>query len=162
TGSESEIVAKSVAILEPNLARGVIHGDIHGRNILLLDRIPAFIDFALSGPGHPLEDLVRLDAVVRSAAMRLLVDERTMGEIIQAIYIDGTTAEAILEDHPLLAASPLAGLAVRTAVKVREAALKVAEAHSLGLPDLLAMMCVVAGHVLVAHNPCSGVERVLL
>ena len=158
----SELVATAVTILEPNLARGVIHGDIHGRNILLLDRIPAFIDFALSGPGHPLEDLVRLDSVVRSAAMRMLVDERTMREIIQAIYIDGTTAEAVLEAHSILAASPLAGLAVRTAVKVREAALKVAEAHSLGLPDLMAMICVVAGHVLVAHNPCSGVERVLV
>lgn len=158
----SELVTKAVAILEPNLARGVIHGDIHGRNILLLDRIPAFIDFALSGPGHPLEDLVRLDSVVRSAAMRMLVDERTMREIIQAIYIDGTTAEAILAEQPVLAASPLVGLAVRTADKVREAALKVAKAHSLGLPDLLAMICVVAGHVLVAHHPGSGIERILL
>ena len=158
----SEIVTKAMSILEPSLVRGVIHGDIHGRNILLLDRIPAFIDFALSGPGHPLEDLVRLDSVVRSAAMRMLVDERTMWEIFQAIYIDGSTASAILAEHPVLAASPLVGLAIRTAIKVREAALKVAEAHSLGLPDLLAMICVVAGHVLVAHNPCSGVERVLL
>ena len=97
-----------------------------------------------------------------SAAMRMLVDERTMWEIFQAIYIDGSTASAILAEHPVLAASPLVGLAIRTAIKVREAALKVAEAHSLGLPDLLAMICVVAGHVLVAHNPCSGVERVLL
>lgn len=158
----SELVAKAVEVLEPNLARGVIHGDIHGRNILLLDRIPAFIDFALSGPGHPLEDLIRLDSVVRSGAMRLLVDERTMREIIQAIYIDGSTAEAILSEHPVLAASPLVGLAIRTAAKVREAALKVAKAHSLGLPDLLAMACVVAGHVLVAHHPGSGIERVLL
>ena len=158
----SELVATAVTILEPNLARGVIHGDIHGRNILLLDRTPAFIDFALSGPGHPLEDLVRLDSVVRSAAMRLLVDERMMREIIQAIYIDGSTAEAILAEHPVLAASPLVGLAVRTAAKVREAALKVANAHSLGLPDLLAMTSVVAGHVLVAHHPGSGIERVLL
>jgi hypothetical protein len=160
--SLSELVTKALSILEPNLARGVIHGDIHGRNILLLDRSPAFIDFALSGPGHPLEDLVRLDSVVRSTAMRMLVDEHTMREIMKAIHIDGATAEAILQDHPVIAASPLAGLSVRTAVKVREAALKVAEAHSLGLPDLLAMMCVVAGHVLVAHNPCSGVERLLL
>src|SRR5437899_1371637 len=69
--------------------------------------------------------------------MRMLVDERTMREIIQAIYINGTTAEAILEDYPVLVASPLAGLAVRTATKVREAALKVAEAHSLGLSDFV-------------------------
>jgi len=158
----SELIATAVPILEPNLARGVIHGDIHGRNILLLDRIPAFIDFALSGPGHPLEDLVRLDSVVRSAAMRMLMDEQTMREIIQAIYIDGTTAEAILAKYHVLAASPLVGLAVRTAAKVREATLKVANAHSLGLPDLLAMTCVVAGHVLVAHHPGSGIERVLL
>ena len=42
--------------------KGIVHGDIHGRNILLVDRIPAFIDFDMSGPGNPLVDLVRLDA----------------------------------------------------------------------------------------------------
>ncbi len=158
----SELVANAMTVLEPNAARGVIHGDIHGRNILVLDRSPAFIDFAYSGPGHPLEDLVRLDAIVRSAAMRMLVDERTMQEILKAIYIDGTTAEDILKVHPAIAASPLTGLAVRTAVKVREAALKVAEAHSLGLVDLLSMTCVVAGNILTARNPGSGIERALL
>jgi hypothetical protein len=158
----SELVANAVTVLEPNVARGVIHGDIHGRNILVLDRSPAFIDFAYSGPGHPLEDLVRLDAIVRSAAMRMLIGERTLGEILKAVYIDGTAAKDILEEHRAIAASPLTGLAVRTAVKVREAALKVAEAHSLGLLDLLSMTCVVAGNILVARNPGSGIERAIL
>lgn len=156
------LVQDAMSRLQPDLARGLVHGDIHGRNILLLDRLPAFIDFALSGPGHPLVDLVRLDAVVRSAAMRMVLDKRSMHDILQAIYIDGTGAEAILVQHSAIAASPLATLAVRTSAKIREAALAVARAHTLGLPDFLAMTCVVSAHVLVTRNPGSGIERLIL
>jgi hypothetical protein len=132
------------------------------RNILVVDRIPVFIDFALSGPGHPLEDLVRLDAAVRSLAMRMLIDEHSMRDVMAELYVEGLAADKVLGSHPELAASPMTSLAIRTAAKVRETALKVAESHSLGLPDLLAMVCVVSGHVLVARNPGSGIERVLL
>ncbi|HVT87721.1 MAG TPA: phosphotransferase [Tepidisphaeraceae bacterium] len=156
------LVQDAMSRLQPDLARGLVHGDIHGRNILLLDRLPAFIDFAWSGPGHPLVDLVRLDAVVRSVAMRMVLDERTMHDIFRAIYIDGTGAETILGQHAAIAVSPLAALAVRTAAKIREAALIVASAHSLGLPDFLAMTCVVSAHVLVTRSPGSGIERLIL
>ena len=81
----STLVKEAMSSLGPNLARALVHGDIHGRNILMLDRLPAFIDFALSGPGHPLVDLVRLDAVVRSPAMRLLLDKRSMHDVFRAV-----------------------------------------------------------------------------
>jgi hypothetical protein len=158
----SELIQQAMLIIQPHVGRGVIHGDIHGRNILLLDRIPAFIDFALSGPGHPLEDLARLDAVVRLSAMRMLLDDRSMQEIIKAIYIDGSPAEAILGEYPPFEASPLAKLAIRTATKVRQAALSVAEAHSLRLRDFLAMSCVVASYVLAVQNPGAATERLIL
>jgi hypothetical protein len=156
------LVQEAMSRLQPDLARGVVHGDIHGRNILLLDRLPAFIDFAWSGPGHPLVDLARLDAVVRSAAMRMVLDKRSMHDIFRAIYIDGTGAEAILAQHPAIAASPLATLAIRTSAKIREAALTVARAHTLALPHFLAMTCVVSAHVLVTRTPGSGIERLVI
>lgn len=158
----SEMLQDAMAVLTPNLARGVVHGDVHGRNILVVDRLPVFIDFERSGPGHPLEDLVRLDAAVRSIAMRMLVDERSLRSVMTQLYVEGLPADKILESHPMLAASPLTGLAVRTAVQLREIAMKVAEAHSLGLGDFLAMVSVVSSHVLVARSPSSGVERALL
>jgi hypothetical protein len=158
----SKLVESALGRLEPHLARAVVHGDIHGRNILLLDRLPVFIDFAWSGPGHPLVDLVRLDAVVRSTAMRMLSNKQSMQEVVQAIYIDGASADAVLADHPAIAASPLTSLAVHTAAKIRQSALSVGQAYSLGLPDFLAMTCVVAAHVLAVRNSGSAIERLLL
>jgi len=158
----STLIQKAMSHLRPHLARALVHGDLHGRNILMLDRIPAFIDFAWSGPGHPLVDLVRLDAVVRSTAMRMLLDKRSMYDVFHGLYIDGSAAEVVLSRHPAIAASPLAGLAVRTAAKVREAALTVAQVYSLGLPDFLAMTCVVSAHVLANRNSGSGIERLVL
>ncbi len=156
------LVQAAVSRLQPDFARGLVHGDIHGRNILLLDRLPAFIDYALSGPGHPLVDLARLDAVVRFAAMRMVLDKRSMHDLFRAIYIDGTDAEELLIGHPAVAASPLAGLAARTSAKARAAALTVAQAHGLGLPEYLAMTCVVSANVLVMRGPGSGIERLVL
>lgn len=156
------LVEAALSRLQPDCARGLVHGDIHGRNILLLDRLPAFIDYALSGPGHPLVDLVRLDAVVRFAAMRMVLDKRSMRDLFSALYLNGTGAEELLMGYPAVAASPLSGLAIRTAAKVRGAALTVAQAYGLGLPEFLAMTCVVSAHVLVTRSPGSGIERLVL
>ncbi len=158
----SAVVTRAMASLQPHLMRGVIHGDIHGRNILLLDRIPAFIDFRWSGPGHPLVDLVRLDATVRAIAMRMVLPKQAMFQAFEAIYVEGRAAEQILSEHSALAASPLTALAVRVAAKTRQAALHVANAHSLGKPDYFAMTCVVSAHVLCMRTPGSGIERLLL
>jgi hypothetical protein len=158
----STVVASAMARLQPHLNRAVIHGDIHGRNILLLDRLPAFIDFRWSGPGHPLADLVRLDATVRSIAMRMVLPKQSMFQAFEAIYVEGQAAEPVLDEHSALAASPMTALAVRVAAKTRHAALVVANAHSLGTPDYFAMTCVVSAHLLSARSPGSGVERLLL
>jgi hypothetical protein len=158
----SDVVAQAHARLKPNLTRGVVHGDIHGRNILLLDRLPAFIDFRWSGGGHPLVDLVRLDATVRSIAMRMVLPKQSMFDVIRAIYVEGREADDVLANNAALAASPLTELALRVAAKTRQAAIKVAEAHSIGMQDFYAMTCVVSAHVLAVRTPGSGVERLLL
>ena len=158
----ADLVSAAMATLGPGMHKGVVHGDIHGRNILIVDRLPAFIDFAWSGPGHPLVDIVRLDAAVRTAAMRMILDKRSMHDAIHAIYVDGVDAESVLAQHATIAASPSASLAIRTAVKCRAGALAVAGAHSLGPADFLAMTCVVSAFVLTMRQPGSGIERLIL
>lgn len=158
----SKLVEEAVARLEPSFARAVVHGDVHGRNILLIDRIPAFIDFAWSGPGHPLVDLVRLDAAVRCSCMRMLIHKRTLVDVLSAVYVQGADAQSILDDNAALANSAVASLAIRTAAKVREASLIVAQVHGLNLNDFLAMTSVVSAHVLANHSVTSGIERALL
>jgi len=153
---------RAVARVRPLLGRGVVHGDIHGRNILLIDRLPAFIDYSASGPGHPLEDLARLDATVRAAAFRALLDERDLGQLFVAIYVNGDAAETVLARFPAIAASAACRLAVTCAEKVRACALAVAAAHGGGVEDYLAMVTVVSGYLLAHRVPTSSVERALL
>lgn len=157
-----DLIKKAVSRVEPSLGRGIVHGDIHGCNILLIDRIPAFIDFARSGPGHPLSDLVRLDAAVRTAAMRMLLSKQSMHDHFQAVYVDGTGADSICRDFSAVAASPLAKLAIRTAARTREAAVSVCDAHGLDLSEFDAMHCIVSAYILVNRNPGSGIERLML
>ncbi len=158
----STVVSKAMSYLRPNLVRAIVHGDVHGRNIVLRDRVPAFIDFRWSGPGHPLVDLVRLDAAVRTIAMRMLLPKQSMTATFEQIMVEGFSAEQILSGRPELAASPLTTLAVQVAVKCREASMEVAAAHSLKLEDYLAMTCVVSAHMLTVHNLGSGIERLIL
>ena len=158
----SKLIDEAVACLRPNFSSGVVHGDIHGRNVLILDRLPAFIDFSLSGPGHPLVDLIRLDSVIRSATMRMLIDKRSLIDVFQAIYVNGDSADSVLNDNPALEVCPLTKLAIRTAAKVRQAAMTVGVAHGLGLKHYLAMTCVVSAHILVNRSPGSGIERLIL
>ena len=155
----ADLTSAAVSHLKGGFYSGVVHGDIHGRNILIVDRLPVFIDFALSGPGHPLVDLIRLDAVVRSATLRMLLDKRSMHEVFYSLYIEGVSSEEILRRYPIIDASPLAALAIRTSAKIRSVSLEVAEAHGLGVTHYLAMQCVVAAHVLANRNLGSGIER---
>ncbi len=157
-----ELVQEAVRCVQPNLSLAITHGDIHGRNILLLDRLPAFIDFARSGPGHPFADLIRLDAAVRTSAMRMLLSKQSMHDLFHSVYVEGADANSILRENPLVAASPLAKLAIRTAAKVREAADSVSVAHHLSFSDFYAMHCLVSAHILANQNPGSGIERLML
>lgn len=156
------ITQAAVARLLPLAGRAVVHGDIHGRNILLIDRLPAFIDYASSGPGHPLEDLARLDAAVRSAAFRALLDERELAGLFGSIYINGESADVVLSRYPTVTASAACRLAIRCASRIRACALEVAAAHGAGVADYLAMVTVVSGYVLAHRSPASLVERSLL
>lgn len=158
----TKIVSNAMECLRPDLRKATIHGDVHGRNILLLDRTPAFIDFRWSGPGHPLVDIVRLDAAVRTIAMRMLLAKQSMFKVFDAIYVQGQPAEQVLLDWPALAASPLTALSIRVAAKCRQEALRVASAYSIGPTEYFAMTSLVSAHLLAARTPGSGIERLLV
>lgn len=156
------IVDKAVQNLAPIHQKGVVHGDVHGRNVLLIDRVPAFIDYDLSGPGNPLLDLVRLDATVRHLVMRATVGEKALVSLFVALYVDGTSAAELLAQHPALAASPTCRLALGVAAKTRACALDVAQSFGVGPREYLSMVAVVAAYMLALRTPGSAVERAVL
>ncbi|MBL0195660.1 MAG: aminoglycoside phosphotransferase family protein [Myxococcales bacterium] len=158
----SAVVNKAMEVLAPLHDKGVVHGDIHGRNVLLVDRLPAFIDYATSGPGNPLVDLVRLDATVRHLVMRATVGERELVDLFVALYVTGTSAADLLASYPTLAASPASKLALTTAAKTRSCALGVAESFQCGVSEYLAMVAVIAAYALAMRAPGSAIERAIL
>jgi Ser/Thr protein kinase RdoA (MazF antagonist) len=158
----ASIVSKATELLAPMHDKGVVHGDIHGRNILLADRLPAFIDYATSGPGHPLVDLVRLDAAVRHLVMRATVGEKALAALFVALYVNGTSATDLLASNPTLANSPSCRLVLTTAAKTRACALEVAARFQGGLREYLAMLTVISAHMLVVRTPGSAIERAVL
>lgn len=94
--------------------------------------------------------------------MRMLLPKQSMTATFEQIMVEGHSADRILSARPELAASPLTKLAVRVAVKCREASLEVAATHSLKLEDYLATTCVVSAYMLTVHNLGSGIERLIL
>lgn len=139
-----------------------VHGDIHGRNVLLVDRMPAFIDYAASGPGNPLEDLARLDAAVRISALRAHLSEVDLAKAFVALYVDGEGDGDVFGRFPVLASSHLSRLAIKCAVKIRLCAMEVAAFHGCGLDEYLDMVLIVSGHVIANRSMASVVERALL
>lgn len=157
----AEVCHIAMKKLAPFMDKGVVHGDIHARNVLLVDGAPAFIDYTYSGPGNPLVDLVRLDACVRSIAMRAWLDEPELITLLKSIYVEGLPAEAVISGvGGQVSAS--SRLAVFCAATVRSKAIEVAAAHGAGVPEYLAMVAVVSAYLISVRSPASAVERACL
>ncbi len=59
------LTSRAAEIVRPLQDCAVVHGDVHLMNILVRDdRDPCFIDYVHSGPGHPCNDLARLEAAL--------------------------------------------------------------------------------------------------
>lgn len=143
-------------------AAALVHGDIHGRNILLIDRRPTFIDYTASGPGNPFIDLVRLDAAVRLSMMRALVDEETMTELYTRVYVEGDSLEDILKKFPFVASCDGCRLSLYTTVESRKQALVVGQRYKAGRDSYLATVAVVSVYLFTTLCPGSLVERACL
>lgn len=159
-------VADIVAAAARRVARlhnkAASHGDIHSRNILLVDRTPVFVDFARSGPNHPVYDLTCLDAAVRAHAMRLSGNERELSQAYHDIYVRGKAEADLRDSYPAVFSSASSRVAIATACRARAVGLRVLKTYGGGLSDYVAMVGVVSGFLLAHLAPNSGVERAVL
>jgi hypothetical protein len=157
---------QQIEFAEAQVARlhqaGSVHGDINGGNVLVVDRVPVFIDFEHSGPGNPFVDLVRLDAVVRLHAMRAILPESELVELFRRLYVDCASVEELLTAFAPLRSSAACRLCLQTAVVTRDAALEIADAHGATRLDYFATVAIVAAYSLSLLSPGSGVERACL
>jgi hypothetical protein len=158
----ADVVAAAASRVERLHNKAVTHGDIHSRNVLLVDRSPAFVDFAQSGPGHPVYDLTCLDAAVRIHAMRFGASEHDLARLYYDIYVRGIGEADLHDGYPAVFSSALSGLSVATACRARAVGLRVLKHYGGGLSDYVAMVGVVSGYLLSYLAPQSGIERAIL
>lgn len=139
-----------------------VHGDINGGNVLVIDRVPVFIDFECSGPGNPFVDLVRLDAVVRLHAMRVILPEAELTALYRELYVAWASFDELLIRFPAMTASTGCKLSLQTAVATRDAAAEISVTHGANRLDYVATVAIVAAYSLSVLSPGSGVERACL
>lgn len=140
----------------------VVHGDLHGRNVVLRDRNPSFIDFFASGPGHPCVDIVRLDGVVRTVLCRAVFSEELSVRMLYRLYVDGVSFDQISTEFPAFVSSLENTVWIKTAIYARSMSLKLADHYGGGLEDYLAVSAVVSSYILMLGAPGSSIERALL
>lgn len=117
-GSEGEFdptehIEAVTEILDSHGLTHVIHGDLHIANVLMLDdRTPKLIDFALAGAGHPCFDLVRFSSGIAYQFIRPVVAEARLRDFFSRVHLSGANEEELLAEFPEL----LSGIGPRLAV----------------------------------------------
>ncbi|MGD9736478.1 MAG: phosphotransferase family protein [Solirubrobacterales bacterium] len=139
----------------------IVHGDMHGGNLLLRDeRTPDLIDFATAGSGHPCFDLVRISSAIAYEFLRLLEGEERQRAFFVRLHIDGADEADLRAEFPDLLAGIGSGVALRALTRCRSAAL----ASLAGDPgedhrQYLAMVYLVAAQSLTVADLQEGVVR---
>lgn len=125
TFDPAEHLERAKEILDGHDAKRVIHGDLHTGNLLMLDdRTPDLIDFALAGSGHPCFDLVRISSAITYEFLRVLEGEPELRRFFARLHLDGAAEEELLGEFPDLLSGTGAGVAVHALTACRDAALQ--------------------------------------
>jgi hypothetical protein len=152
--------AKAELKFERLASAGVVHGDVHLRNILVRGDTEAhLIDYAGSGPGHPAVDLARLELALYLGPMRQLDPEAKCIEFQRALSIDLGTAPALAAAFPTLHRSHINAACVQGCVAARDHALRAVRAHGGDESDYLAAKYLVTWQSLVMFGLNTGLNR---
>jgi precorrin-6B methylase 1 len=104
----------------------VIHGDLHIANVLMLDdRTPKLIDFALAGAGHPCFDLVRFSSGIAYQFIRPVLAEAHLRDFFSRVHIDSASQEELVAEFPALFTGIGPQVALHALCSCRDAALQV-------------------------------------
>ncbi|MGB8131132.1 MAG: phosphotransferase, partial [Candidatus Angelobacter sp.] len=121
-----------------------VHGDIHLRNILVRGSGEAhLVDYALSGPGHPAIDLVRLECCLFTTVFRAFGQEYLLIELQKYLNMPDKTFDSLPDSFVDILHWEINQVAVRGAFACRDAALRVLQHYGGGLADYLAVKCLV-------------------
>lgn len=142
--------------------KAIVHGDAHGRNVLVRDREPFLIDYAYSGPGHPCFDLVRIGSSLLFSHFRMTSNEERLRDCFAGIFVEGKSFDEISKTFPDICTSAGSHIALEAVIWARAAALKLAQQYGGSEEDYLAVKFVVACQSLTIPDFQSGVVRATL
>lgn len=157
----AEHLARAKEILVGHAGSCVVHGDLHAANLLMLDdRTPDLIDFALAGKGHPCFDLVRISSAIAYEFLRLLEGEAQLYNFFARLHVDGAAEDELRSEFPSLLSGVGAQVALHALAACRTAALEAIEGE-VEEPRLqyLAMVYLIAAQSLTIEGFQEGIVR---
>lgn len=138
----------------------LVHGDLHTGNVLMLDdRTPRLIDFALAGAGHPCFDLVRVSSAIIYSSLRPVVSEQEMRRFFARAHVDRVDAEPLCIEFPAITAGASAELSAKALCMARGAAFQLLEHYGQGEEHYLATVFLVAAQSLTMDEFQGAIVR---
>jgi hypothetical protein len=153
---------EAARVMETAATKAICHGDAHASNVLIRANQGFLIDYALSGPGHPCADLVKLELSL------FLTFFHPFGSVEQLVAFqrdltNGEDSVTTLEERykPLMLSRSNV-LCLRLCVIARDATAPVLEAHGLGHEHYVAVKRLTAWQSLLIPSLQQSLVRVVI
>lgn len=141
----------------------MVHGDVHAGNVLMLDdRTPHLIDFALAGHGHPCFDHVRLASAVAFTCLRPTQPEDRLRQFLEAVHLEGEDRAMLEERFQDVLGNSGAVLAAHVLAGCRSSAMDGVGDTDDAVSQYLAMVYLIAAQSLTMDDFQNAVVRATL
>ena len=143
--------------------KAVVHGDVNLRNVLVTgDRSSFFIDYANSGPGHPVIDLVRFELALYLGVFKPFGLSTRCLELQTALTLGLVNRERLFADFPDLAHLNVNRVCLEGMILIRDAALDVVSKHGGDVRDYIATKYLVAWQSLLVEGLDVGLAKTII
>lgn len=140
----------------------VVHGDVHLRNMVVRGGADIhFVDFAASGPGHPAEDLVRMELALYTGVVRQFESDEQCTEF-QRVLTQGAPVEELRERFPAFFSCSVNLACAHGMVAARDRALDVLHDYGANHDDYCAVKCLIAWQHVGIVGMHTGLARAVV
>jgi hypothetical protein len=158
-----EARSKAVTRLRKLERQGVVHGDIHLRNILIRgDSDIHLIDYASTGQGHPAIDLVRLELALYLSAVRQFESDARCAEFQTVLSIERAAYSNLEARFPVFFQCYVNRACARGMIAARNEAVAAVTSHGGNANDYLAVKYLVAWQSLGLIGVHTGLARAVI
>ncbi|HET9285845.1 MAG TPA: phosphotransferase [Candidatus Angelobacter sp.] len=164
-GFDANIIEKRRQAEELFAAAGqhaICHGDAHTKNILIRREQGFLIDYALSGPGHPCVDLVRLELSIYLSRFFQFDEDQKLVSLQRDLSVQQLPVAELVSRHKEVIRSKTNELCLRLCVVARDLAAEVLKAHKLSWDHYLATKLLFSWQALLVPNLQHALTRQII